>query len=83
MDELSPAAEIIDAINVVVNKDGKLWGKNTDGKGLLTSFRNEGVDVRGKNIFVLGAGGAARAISVECALAGANRLLMQANLLVV
>ena len=43
MDELSPAAEIIGAINVVVNRDGKLWGENTDGKGLLTSFRNEGV----------------------------------------
>lgn len=74
MDSLSPAAEIIGAINVVVNKDGKLWGENTDGKGLLTSFRNEGVDVKGKNIFILGAGGAARAISVECALAGARKI---------
>lgn len=74
MDELSPAAEIIGAINVVVNRDGKLWGENTDGKGLLTSFRNEGVDVRGKNIYILGAGGAARAISVECALAGAKKI---------
>lgn len=74
MDSLSPAAEIIGAINVVVNKDGKLWGENTDGKGLLTSFRNEGVDVKGKNIFILGAGGAARAISVECALAGAKKI---------
>lgn len=74
MDELSPAAEIIGAINVVVSKDGKLWGENTDGKGLLTSFHNEGVDVRGKNIFILGAGGAARAISVECALAGAKKI---------
>lgn len=74
MDELSPAAQIIGAINVVVNKDGKLWGENTDGKGLLTSFQNEGVDVKGKNIFILGAGGAARAISVECALAGAKKI---------
>lgn len=74
MDELSPAAEIIGAINVVVNKNGKLWGENTDGKGLLTSFKNEGVDVKGKNIFILGAGGAARAISVECALAGAKKI---------
>lgn len=74
MDELSPAAEIIGAINVVTNKDGKLCGENTDGKGLLASFRNEGVDVKGKNIFILGAGGAARAISVECALAGAKKI---------
>lgn len=74
MDELSPAAAIIGAINVVVNKDGRLWGENTDGKGLLESFRNEGVSVAGKNIVILGAGGAARAISVECALAGARKI---------
>lgn len=74
MDKLSPAAEIIGAINVVTNKDRTLWGENTDGKGLLASFQKEGVDVKGKNIFILGAGGAARAISVECALAGAKKI---------
>lgn len=74
MDKLSPAAEIIGAINVVVNENGVLWGENTDGKGLMQSFRDEGVSVEGKNIFILGAGGAARAISVECALAGAKKI---------
>ena len=73
MDELSPAAEIIGAINLVVNRDGRLWGENTDGKGLLASFRSEGIDVEGKTILVLGAGGASRAICVECALAGARK----------
>ena len=80
LDELSPAAQIIGAVNIVVNDDGKLWGENTDGKGLLTSFCNEGVSVEGKNITVLGAGGASRAICVECALAGAKKITV-ANIL--
>lgn len=74
LDELSEAAELIGAVNVVVNKDGKLWGENTDGKGFLTSLENEGISAEGKTITVLGAGGAARAIAVECALAGATKV---------
>ncbi len=74
LDELSPAAEIIGAVNMVVNNDGKLWGENTDGKGFLTSLKNDQVDVDGKYVVVLGAGGAARAIAVECALAGAKKI---------
>ena len=41
LDELSPAAEIIGAVNMVVNRDGKLWGENTDGKGFLLSLEQE------------------------------------------
>ena len=74
MDELSEAAQIIGAVNMVVNNDGRLWGENTDGKGYLTSLRNEDVDVAGKHVTILGAGGAARAISVECALMGAAKI---------
>jgi shikimate dehydrogenase len=74
LDELSEAAEIIGAVNMVVNRDGRLWGENTDGKGFLTALTKEDVPVSGKRIAVLGAGGAARAISVECALAGASHI---------
>lgn len=74
IDELSEAAEIIGAVNMVVNNEGKLWGENTDGKGFLTSLSKEGVSVQGKKIAILGAGGAARAIGVECALAGATHI---------
>ena len=74
LDELSPAAEIIGAVNMVVNRDGKLWGENTDGKGFLLSLEQEGVTAEGKNIVILGAGGAARAIAVEMALAGAAKI---------
>jgi shikimate dehydrogenase len=74
LDELSEAAEIIGAVNMVVNNSGKLWGDNTDGKGYLISLKNADISPEGKNITILGAGGAARAISVECALAGAKKI---------
>ena len=74
LDELSEAAQIIGAVNMVVNTDGKLWGENTDGKGFLISLKNEGVSVEGKKVVILGAGGAAKAIGVECALAGAEKI---------
>lgn len=62
---------LIGAVNTIYLKDGKLYGENTDGKGFLTSLINEGkVEPKGKKVVVLGAGGAARAITVELALAG-------------
>lgn len=76
LDELSEAAEIIGAVNMVVNRDGKLWGENTDGKGFLISLKNEGVSVEGKQVVILGAGGAAKAIGVECALAGVKKIII-------
>lgn len=76
LDELSPAAKLIGAVNIVVNEQGRLWGENTDGKGLLSSLQAEGISVAGKQICVLGAGGAARAICVECALGGAAKIVV-------
>ena len=73
LDRLNPAAETIGAVNCVVNKDGELIGDNTDGKGFLESV-SAVRPVRGMDVVVLGAGGAARAIAVELALAGASRL---------
>jgi shikimate dehydrogenase len=73
LDRLNPAAEAIGAVNCVINKDGELIGDNTDGKGFLESVAAVR-PVRGSSVVVLGAGGAARAISVELALAGAARL---------
>ncbi len=74
LDELSEAAAIIGAVNTVVNNDGVLWGDNTDGKGFLTALQEAGASVSGRVVTVLGAGGAARAIAVECALAGAAKV---------
>ncbi len=71
LDELTEAAEKIGAVNTVINNNGKLLGENTDGKGFLTALENADISVINKNIFILGAGGAARAIAIELALAGA------------
>ena len=74
LDELSPAAEITGAVNSVLNDEGRLIGENTDGKGFITSLMEEGVFVADKIVTVLGAGGAARAVAVECALSGAKQI---------
>ncbi len=62
---------MIGAVNCVVRRDGQYIGENTDGKGFLKSLR-EIIDPAGKRLVMFGAGGAARAIGVECALAGAT-----------
>jgi shikimate dehydrogenase len=73
LDELAPSAAIIGAVNCVVRHDDRLIGENTDGQGFVTSLRTV-VDPAGKRVVVLGAGGAARAITVETALAGASSI---------
>jgi shikimate dehydrogenase len=71
LDRLSSEAQLIGAVNTVVREGDELVGHNTDGKGFLRSVRDDaGVDPTGKRIVFLGAGGAARAMSVELALAG-------------
>lgn len=74
LDRLTEAAQIIGAVNTVVYDDGIWLGENTDGKGFVLSLELEGISPAGKEITILGAGGAARAIAVECALAGAKQL---------
>lgn len=74
MDELSPAAQIIGAINTIVNEDGKLTGHITDGEGFVNNLMDHGVDIKGKKITVAGGGGAATAIQVQCALDGAREI---------
>lgn len=75
LNELSEAAGIIGAVNtVVLQEDGKLFGENTDGKGFVQALSNRGISLEGKKVTILGAGGAAKAIAVECALAGASSI---------
>ncbi|MBY9078177.1 shikimate dehydrogenase [Paenibacillus sp. HN-1] len=70
LDELADSAAIIGAVNCVVFRDSRIIGENTDGKGFLQSLRTV-TDPSGKDMVLFGAGGAARAIAVETALAGA------------
>lgn len=74
LDQLSPAAALIGAVNTVVVQGNKLYGDNTDGRGFVEALRREGLSPAGKSITLLGSGGAAKAIAVECALAGASRI---------
>ncbi len=76
LDGISEAAGIIGAVNTVVNRDGKLIGDNTDGKGFVQALKMEDVALKNKKITLLGAGGAAKAIAVECALAGAASVIV-------
>ena len=73
LDGLGESAELMGAVNCVVNRDGKFIGENTDGKGFVSSLK-EIEDPNGKSVVIFGAGGASRAISVEMALSGATHL---------
>ena len=70
LDKLSPAAEMCGAVNTIVNEDGVLTGHITDGTGYMMSLKENGVDVIGKKMTIVGAGGAATAIEIQAALDG-------------
>jgi shikimate dehydrogenase len=70
LDGVSQSAAIIGAVNCAVRRGDQMVGENTDGQGFLTSLRTK-VDPTGRRVVLFGAGGAARAIAVETALAGA------------
>lgn len=74
MDELSPAAQIIGAVNTIVNDNGKLVGHITDGEGFVNNLKDHGIDIKGKKITIAGGGGAATAMQVQCALDGAREI---------
>jgi shikimate dehydrogenase len=75
LDEVDDEALIIGAVNTVVNREGKLVGYNTDGRGFLRSLAEEwDLGLRGEQVVVLGAGGAARAIVAGLASAGASKI---------
>ena len=73
LDGLGESASLMGAVNCVVQRDGKLIGENTDGKGFVESLK-ELTNPEGKSVVMFGAGGAARAIGVEVALAGASSI---------
>lgn len=74
LDELTPAAKAIQAVNTIVNRDGKLIGNNTDGMGYTRNLQANGILVSDKRIVLLGGGGAASAIAVQAALEGAKEI---------
>lgn len=73
LDDLGESARIIGAVNTVVNRDGKLIGENTDGRGFVESVKSS-LELTNKRVVLFGAGGAARAVAVELALAGVAQI---------
>jgi shikimate dehydrogenase len=74
LDEVSRSARLIGAVNTVVNENGKLIGYNTDGTGYTSALREHGFDPKGKEVTLVGAGGAACAAAVQMALDGVKTL---------
>ena len=72
MDELDGDARLFGAVNTVCIRDGRAYGYNTDGAGFLRALNDEGIDPAGKRVLVLGAGGAAKAVCLKLAQAGAE-----------
>jgi shikimate dehydrogenase len=75
LDGLGESASVVGAVNCAVRRDDKFIGENTDGKGFLLSLRDV-IDPAGRTIVMFGSGGAARAIGVELAFAGAKRIIV-------
>lgn len=74
MDELSPAAELMQAVNTIVFEHGMAIGHNTDGAGFVRNIENHGIDYKGNQVTIVGAGGAGSAIFTQLALDGAGTI---------
>jgi len=75
LDDIDPIAQKIGAVNTIKNNNGNLIGRNTDAEGAKNALINAGYTISGKNILILGAGGAARALT--CILAkDINRIVI-------
>lgn len=76
LDWISPRAEQIGAVNTVVNKNGKLYGYNTDYAGFAATLLRAGFDVTGKNVLVLGSGGTSKTVTAVCRDHGAKAVFV-------
>ena len=76
LDHLTETAKLMGAVNTIYLRDGETYGENTDGKGFITSLYDNGVLMKGRRAVVLGAGGAARAMTIELAGAGVSNIIV-------
>lgn len=77
LDELSPEARLIGAVNTIEHREGRLFGHNTDGMGFIRSFQEAfGESVEGKRVLLLGAGGAARAVAIQLVSQGVSEIIV-------
>ena len=77
LDELSKEAKLIGAVNTIENRNGRLIGHNTDGRGFIKSLLEDAkTKVKGKSVLLIGAGGAGKGVAVSCALEGASEVVI-------
>ncbi len=77
LDDLSEEAHLIGAVNTIQIVKGKLVGHNTDGRGFIRSLRDDArYDPKGKTVFLIGSGGAARAVCFSLALSGVRKIFL-------
>lgn len=74
LDHLTPVAKLCGAVNTVINDNGVLTGTITDGTGYMRSLKDQNIDIIGKKITIVGAGGAATAICMQAALDGVKEI---------
>ena len=74
MDEISPEATEIGAVNTIVNRNGKLIGHNTDYYGFCYEIEESGAEIHGKDVVILGCGGAAKTVICVCRDKGAKSI---------
>ena len=84
LDRVDLSAQIVNSVNTILNKENLLFGFNTDGVGALKALKENGVELKGRKVLLLGAGGAARAIAYTLAkeadqLAVLNRTIKPAQ----
>ncbi len=79
IDSLSKEARLIGAVNTIVNKKGKLHGHTTDPEGIMGALRRASYSIKGKDVVILGAGGAARTAVFTALLNGAKKITIIAR----
>ena len=75
LDELSETAKNVKAVNCIVNKNGRLYGDNTDVYGFIAELKHMGVDPKDKSCLILGTGGASKAVEYALSTLGASKIL--------
>lgn len=74
LNEISPRAKAIGAVNTIVNRDGRLYGDNTDYDGMRLGLRRAKIVLKGKNVLILGTGGSSRTASAVAESLGATKI---------
>ena len=74
LDHITPIAKMCGAINTVINDNGVLTGTITDGTGYMMALKDQGIDIIGKKMTIVGAGGAATAIVMQAAMDGVKEI---------